>query len=850
MIAMQPDRIWNVVTNPAWRPLTNADVPGYIVLAICSAVLVGLTLWTYLGSSQTTPRRLFLLITLRLLALLIAVLTALRPALSVTEQPRLKSTLVVVLDNSESMSITDEYDKLSRWELLKRVVEKCGPLLKQLEDDQQVTVHLYCFSGDFNAAAEQYKPQIDSSSVSVPDWLNGRRPNGKRTDFGLMLSELYNRYQGEPNPLRGLIVISDGGNNASNPDPTAMAMKWRGIGCPIYTFMTGKTDTKTDQKDIAFTSIVADPSPVPIKTDLTVKAQMNASGLEGANVKIRLTISRFNESLDEWEEIPDLTRAEDFRLSKSVGNEVQIVTKAPEHPGPVMVRMEMIEGPAEDRIKDNNQIETFVNVTKDGVSILVIDKLRTELRFMREVLASDKRFDYVEQVRQTDEPPPANEAAKYDVLNQPYDVIILGDVSPERLNAIDKNLMENIAKLVREKGVGLLMTGGVDSFGGTLGQSKGWKNTPIADLLPVTLPDPTPQDDGSTEIIPLPDAFSEYVMKLDPDREKNKQLWERLGRNATTRLGGCTTIGRPKPTAKVYAMARNVVKVGAPEVPLLVGQTIGKGARVVAFGADQTWKWVNLGNEEGATDPDEGMKLHARFWKQMVLWLAHQDEVEGNVFVLPELYRLATNGKNKFKMGVKDKHGDELANPKMRYQIVRKGDKPDEGKAKPAEREKGRPRAIYEAKEPGRFRIVVWGEGSDDDGAEIKGNAQAFFTVYPEISDEMLRPAARDDFLLGLETTANGTAPETIRKADKLPSFLQEELINKPLKMTGLKPKLHPDWRRNSGDSWFLPLLLVCFGAGQPQTKRQPFLQGRYQSPNERHDTRLGFKTKPDISIE
>ena len=69
---MQPDRIWNVVTNPAWRPLTSADVPGYVVLAVCAAALVGLTLWTYLGSAQTTPRRLFTLIVLRLVALIIA----------------------------------------------------------------------------------------------------------------------------------------------------------------------------------------------------------------------------------------------------------------------------------------------------------------------------------------------------------------------------------------------------------------------------------------------------------------------------------------------------------------------------------------------------------------------------------------------------------------------------------------------------------------------------------------------------------------------------------------------------------------------------------------------------------
>jgi len=815
MDRMEPDRIWNMVTNPAWRPLTNADVPGYIIMAAAAAVLIGLTLWTYLGSDQTTPRRLTILVALRLLALVIAMLTALRPALSVTDQPKIRSTLIIVLDSSESMSITDEYDRLSRWEVLKRVIDKSSPLLKQLEEDQQVTVHLYCFSGDFNADAEQFKAQTeDKKTVSISEWLNGRKPDGKRTDFGLMLSELYKRYQGETNPLRGLIIISDGGNNVTEPDPTAMAMKWRGIGCPIYTFVTGKSDTKTDQKDIAFTSIAVDPSPCPIKADMNVKGTLNAAGLEGANVKIKLTVSRFNESTDDFEEIGELTRVADFRLAKPIGNEIEITTKAPDKPGSVMVKLEMIEGPAEDRIKDNNQIETFVNITKDGVRVLVIDKTRLELTFLSRALASDKRFDLVVLRQQTNEPPSASDARKYDVLNEAYDVIILGDVSPARLNAIDKNLMENIAKLVREKGVGLLMTGGIDSFGGTsnVPGSIGWRNTPIADLLPVNLPERTKQNDGSTEILPQPNAFNEYVMRLDPDVQKNKMLWERLGVDKITRLGGCTLLGSPKNGARLYATAKNRDDASGQQLPLLVGQTYGNNARVFAFGADQTWKWVNLGTEEGTADPDEGRKLHARFWKQLVLYLAHQDEVEGNVFVLPEFYRLAVNGKNKLWMGIKDKHGDEIANPKMRWQVVRRGEKPDESKSRPAEREKGRTRALYEAKEPGRFRAFVWGEATDPAG-DIKGTAQAFFSVYPEISDELLRPAAKDDFLMALENTANGITPDTVRRADRLPSFIQEELVDKPLKVAGIKPKLHPDWRRNSDSPWFLPLLLVAFVA-------------------------------------
>ena len=154
---------------------------------------------------------------------------------------------------------------------------------------------------------------------------------------------------------------------------------------------------------------------------------------------------------------------------------------------------------------------------------------------------------------------------------------------------------------------------------------------------------------------------------------------------------------------------------------------------MLAFGADQTWKWVNLGGEEGALDQDEGMKLHARFWKQLVLWLAHQDEVEGNVYVRTNLSRLAVNGKVAGPMGVKDKHGEDLPSPKMRYQVLRANEDPDEKKSKPAERgERGRPRWSFEPKEPGEYRVFVWGEATDEDGKEIKGDAEAWFDVYPE----------------------------------------------------------------------------------------------------------------------
>jgi hypothetical protein len=210
-----------------------------------------------------------------------------------------------------------------------------------------------------------------------------------------------------------------------------------------------------------------------------------------------------------------------------------------------------------------------------------------------------------------------------------------------------------------------------------------------------------------------------------------------------------------------------------------------------------------------------GQSLHARFWRQVVLWLAHQDEAEGDVYVTATPARASVNGKITLDMGMRGKHRDEVVAPKMRYQIIKANIDPDEAKAKPAERGKGgRPRGIFEPKEPGEYRVVVWGEGKDTDGKDIpKGQAEAWFDVYPEISDELYDPAAKDRFLLDLENASRGTAPDVVRKADRLPSFIKEDFVDKPLRLTNIRPKLHPDWKRNGENRWFLPLLLVVFVA-------------------------------------
>jgi uncharacterized membrane protein len=776
---MEPDRIWQVVTNPAWRPITDNDIPGYVFLLAAAAALIGLTVWTYVGSAASTPKRIGTLIALRLIALLLAILLALRPAAAITEIPKLPSTLIIVVDASESMSVRDEAS-FTRWEVVQKALQKAGPILDQMRDDQQTTIYVYHFSKDFD-------PDRDKLTDDV-------KPEGKRTDFGTMLSKLYDRHQGE-RLLRGLIIMSDGADNGTAKPALPEAARWRGLGCPVYCFAVGGP-TSTDQKDIGFTSISPDPSPVAIKAELKVRAKLNAPGFEGRRVKIQLQV----------EGTPPKT--EEFELSKTTDNEVEITTKAPDQPGEVRVSMKLLDPPPNQATEDNDKIETYLTVTREGVRVLVISKDGWELKGIRDALASDKRFDFVEITRSSEAAGTLEEAKKFDLREGRYDVIVLGDVSPSMLTSVRPDILKEIKDLVTDKGVGLIMTGGAYSLGGTAGVpgAKGWQNTPISDILPVDLPvnSPTPPAEPTgVSMVPTARGLEHYLLRLNGDRRKNQEAWNLLN-SGLYQLQWVTDVGTPKPRAEVLANvddARN-------GRPLLVRIDASEKGRVLAFGAGDTWRWTEPGPEGNRVGPTA---LHHRFWKQTVLWLAHQDEMEGNVFVRPEFRRLVAGGRQNVRMGVRDKRGDEIPDADLRYQVVGPGEQPDQNKAKRPERDpKGGGRVSFESKQPGEYRVVAWGKATDPNGEKIDDTATARYVVYPDVSDEMLRPSANPEFLLTLQNTANGRANDVVPRVD--PGFYQkmDELKANPPRLTTPKPKPYPDWRRDK-QTYFLPMVLVLF---------------------------------------
>src|SRR5207302_574910 len=244
----------------------------------------------------------------------------------------------------------------------------------RLQDEHNIQVVPYRFAGD------------------VGNFDFEGKADGKRTDFGEMLHSLYERHSSD-RYLRGLLVLSDGADNGTRYPALSLATKWRMLPCPIHTFAFGQTTTRPKQRDIAFTGISPDPSPVAIKGKLTVKGTIDAPGFENTNAHVRLLVNDV-----------EMPGAQDFKLPKSAGNEVELVCDAPATPGEIKVTLKVDPVKGEMTLI-NNEISTFVTVTKEGISVLYVEgKYRAwEPKFIRYALNQDRNIHLFEAVRLNDE---------------------------------------------------------------------------------------------------------------------------------------------------------------------------------------------------------------------------------------------------------------------------------------------------------------------------------------------------------------------------------------------------------------------------------------------------------------
>src|SRR5262249_53730358 len=115
----------------------------------------------------------------------------------------------------------------------------------------------------------------------------------------------------------------------------------------------------------------------------------------------------------------------------------------------------------------NNKMETFITVTREGLSVLLVERQERypEPQLLLKALAADKRISvHVAWLRGQELLTPGQKGL-FQFDQQPYDVIILGDVTAARLQQADPDALQKIYERVDKKGTGLLMMGGKTAFG-------------------------------------------------------------------------------------------------------------------------------------------------------------------------------------------------------------------------------------------------------------------------------------------------------------------------------------------------------------------------------------------------
>jgi uncharacterized membrane protein len=363
-----------------------------------------------------------------------------------------------------------------------------------------------------------------------------------------------------------------------------------------------------------------------------------------------------------------------------------------------------------------------------------------------------------------------------------YHAVIVDDLEAEFFTRDQMTLLQ---KFVSERGGGLLMLGGQESF-----REGGFARTAIGDMLPVYL-------DRAIQ----PAGPSQYRMNLT--REGWLQPWARLRNNEAEekeRLDGMppfhvfNMVGDPKPGASTIA---TVTDIEGREHPAIVVQRFGHG-RTTAVMIGDVWHW-GFRDKETRQDMDKA-------WRQLLRWLIADVPSQIDLQVVPK--PLDPDQAVLLQVRVRDKNYEALDNASVMLEVrpVLETDNSQAGSlvpqpilriaAEPALTEPGLYQASYIPRQSGGY--LVEAVVADTKGSQV-GTAQTGWSSDPA-ADEFRSLAPNRPLL---ESIARQTGGEVID-----PSRLEQFASSLPdRKVPITETWSYPIWHQ----PLFFLFALACF---------------------------------------
>src|SRR5579875_3020060 len=383
------------------------------------------------------------LLALRLLAFLALMMMLAQPTLRLREEQRLRPSVAILVDTSQSMGLTDprlppayaaneaqatalspdEVRRLPRVARIQRLLEH-NPLLKTLA--KSYDLRLYAFASQ--AHALELPHDKNGTPTAFPLTLD--RTGGDSTQIGTALHEVAQDLAGRP--VAGLLVISDGENNQGE-DPLTAAMDARALHTTVSPLGVGDP-TKT--KDIA----------------VNLYADLEQRGYAGKTVTVSL--------LRNGQPFQQQT----VRLAPDDQKQEIVFTYVPDRPGRFVYTVRVPPQPGEITAA-NNARSAVQNVIQKPLKVLMVEERpRWEFRYLKNAILRDTSIQFACLLLSGDDINsggegnikisgfPSDERTLFD-----YDILILGDVPRSYFSDAQLQL---IRRFVEDRGGSLLLIAG------------------------------------------------------------------------------------------------------------------------------------------------------------------------------------------------------------------------------------------------------------------------------------------------------------------------------------------------------------------------------------------------------
>ena len=460
-----------------------------------------------------------------------------------------------------------------------------GEWLKTLIQRRQMRVHIYRVSGQTTRMTDLNDPE---QCQRLLDELMDVMPTGESSQLGTGIESILKTFRG--GSLNAIVLFTDGVTTRGEDIPSAARTASR-AGVPL--FFVGIGDA-AEPPDLILRDLRAE-DVVHVNDRLVIEARVSAQG-PGMPDVVPVTLSEIRNG------VPVELARENVRLD-SFGKPVKV--RFVHQPKDAGEKTFVIEFPKSARVPNdvepgNDRLEhrVFVADAKRMRVLLVEGYPRYDYRFVKalferesEAVRGNKSIDVDAFLLSADPEHPKqdktsiNRFPTFEELKK-YDVVILGDVAPKQLTKSEV-VLSSLVKYVKDHGGGLIMLAGEQS------SPHAYRDTPLADIMPVIVEGLPPEVANSAYRPKLTSSGQSHPMfRFTTDEPESVEIWNRLPQLMWYAKGY-----RRKLSAEVLAVHPDVPALTAPgsnsreeNHPLILQQFVGAG-RVLFIGFDDTWRW-------------------------------------------------------------------------------------------------------------------------------------------------------------------------------------------------------------------------------------------------------------------